>query len=325
MQLLFCLNCTFIYTYASNTWFVLKGSYCSPMKWKLLCVSAILYFLFPLVLSAQLADLARVDFTILPSGSSNFEFSRIRGYFNYPVKLKNEKGFLFLGLDYSNINFVYNQAELSFDTEVITEFQIIDLNIGYAVKLKNDWLLGARFTPGISSNLKLFDSSTEDIVFSGDLVFIKDMKDQSTTTPYRLIIGVSYSGNRGFPFPLPFLSYYRKFHSNWSYNLGIPKTNLQYYFSDRNRLKLYAQLDGFTANINSGTPVEQDVAQSINMSLILAGIQYEFHFKDHFEFYFRTSYILNRNVQLRDTKKNDIYLIDDSNGGYISTGLRIKI
>jgi len=295
------------------------------MKWKLFCVSAILYFLSPLVLSAQLVDLARVDFTILPSGASNFEFSRVRGNFNYPIKLNNENGYLFLGLDYSNINFVYNRDELSLDTEALTEFQIIDLNIGYVVKLKNDWLLGARFTPGISSNLKLFDSSTEDIVFSGDLVFIKDMKDKSKTTPYRLIIGVSYSGNRGFPVPLPFLSYYRKFHPNWSFNLGVPKTNLQYHFSEKNRLKLYAQLDGFTANINGGIPVDQDVAQSINMSLILAGIQYEYHFKDHFEFYLRTSYILNRNVQLRDAKKNDIYLIDDSNGGYISTGLRIKI
>ncbi|NNE03773.1 MAG: hypothetical protein HKN52_11495 [Eudoraea sp.] len=295
------------------------------MKWKILGLSAALYFLFSPVLSAQLVDLARVDFTILPSGASNFEFSRIRGNFNYPLKLKNEKGYLFLGLDYSNINFVYNQEELSFDSEVITEFQIIDLNIAYVVKLKNDWMLGARFSPGISSNLKLFDSSAEDIVFSGDLVFIKDKKDQSKTNPYRLIVGISYSGNRGFPVPLPFLSYYRKFHSNWSYDLGIPKTNLQYHFSEKNRLKLYAQLDGFTANINGGTPVDQDIAQSINMSLILAGIQYECHFKDHFEFYLRTSYILSRDVQLRDSKKDDIFLIDDSNGGYISTGLRIKI
>jgi hypothetical protein len=295
------------------------------MKWKLFCVSTILYFLLSPVLLAQLVDLARVDFTILPSGASNFEFSRIRGNFNYPIKLKNEKGYVFLGLDYSNINFVYNQNELSFDTEVITEFQIIDLNIAYVVKLKNDWMLGARFTPGISSNLKLFDSSAEDIVFSGDLVFIKDMKDQGNTTPYRLIVGISYSGNRGFPFPLPFLSYYRKFHPNWSYDLGIPKTNLQYHFSEKNRLKLYAQLDGFTANINGGTLVDGDIAQSINMSLILSGIQYECHFKDHFEFYVRTSYILNRAVQLRDTKKKDIFLIDDSNGVYISTGLQIKI
>jgi len=295
------------------------------MKWKLFCVSTILYFLLSPVLLAQLVDLARVDFTILPSGASNFEFSRIRGNFNYPIKLKNEKGYVFLGLDYSNINFVYNQNELSFDTEVITEFQIIDLNIVYVVKLKNDWMLGARFTPGISSNLKLFDSSAEDIVFSGDLVFIKDMKDQGNTTPYRLIVGISYSGNRGFPFPLPFLSYYRKFHPNWSYDLGIPKTNLQYHFSEKNRLKLYAQLDGFTANINGGTLVDGDIAQSINMSLILSGIQYECHFKDHFEFYVRTSYILNRAVQLRDTKKKDIFLIDDSNGVYISTGLQIKI
>lgn len=295
------------------------------MKWKLLGLSAMLFFIFPAVLSAQILDLARIDFTILPSGASNFEFSRIRGNFNYPIKLKNEKGYLFLGLDYSNINFVYNSDEIAFDTEAITEFQIIDINIAYVTKLKNNWLLGARFTPGISSNLKLFDSSTEDIVFSGDLVFIKDMKDKSDTTPYRLIVGVSYSGNRGFPVPLPFLSYYRKFRPNWSYNLGIPRTNLQYHFSEKNRLKLYAQLDGFTANINGGTPIDEGLAQSINMSLVLAGIQYEYHFKDHFEFYLRTSYILSRDVQLRDSKKNDILLIDDSNGGYISTGLRLKI
>ena len=140
----------------------------------------------------------------------------------------------------------------SFDKEALSDFQLLDINIGYTAPLKNDWRLGVRLTPGFSSNLTANDLSLEDVIISGDVVFIKDKKEsKDVKKPWRLILGASYSGNRGFPFPLPFISYYRKFHSKWSYNLGIPKTNLQYHASSKHRFKLYTELDGFTANLTT--------------------------------------------------------------------------
>lgn len=275
---------------------------------------------------AQLSDLARIDYTILPGGNSDVEYSRIRGLFNYPIKLKKEGSYLLLGLDYSNIKLVMDDNP-SFDKEAISDFQILDFNIGYTTLLKNDWRIGVRLTPGFSSNLTANDLSLEDIIISGDVVFIKDKKkDPNVEKPWSLILGVSYSGNRGFPFPLPFISYYRKFHSKWSYNVGIPKTNLQYHFSSKHRLKLYAEIDGFTANLQRGVPIDNTfVAESINMSLLLGGLQYEFHINKNIQLYARSSYILSNSVNFRDKDRDNIRELDNTNQFYLRTGLRLKI
>lgn len=274
----------------------------------------------------QLSDLARVDYTILPATESDFEFNRTRVAFNYPIKLNEEKSYLLIGLDYSNINITYGSDVTPFSKEELNGFQLLDLNIGYTFKLNERWRFGARLTPGISSNLKANDLTFEDLVLSGDLVFIRDKKNDPTATkPNRLILGVSYSENRGFPFPLPFISYYRKFADKFSYNLGVPKTNFQYHITDAHRLKAYAQLDGFTSNIQSGTIIDSRMATRFNMSLILTGLQYEFQFKKHLEFYARSAYIINRNVELRDNSNDAIYLIDNNNGFLLRVGLRFKI
>lgn len=290
---------------------------------KILCL---LVVLATAISYGQLSDLARVEFTIIPPTNSDFEFTRTRVLFNYPIKLDEKQSYLFLGLDYRDINVVFGKEEQPFEKEDLDGFRLLDLNIGYTFKLKNDWRLGARFTPGISSNLSADELSFDDVVFSADLVFIKDKKkDDTNKKHYRIIFGVSYSQNRGFPFPLPFISYYRKFNEKWSYNLGIPKSNLQYHYSEKSRLKLYAQLDGFTANIQQEIPIDDDVADRFNMSLIVSGLQYEFHFKKRFEFYLRGAYILNRGVNLRNTSNDDLFEIDDSNGLSLQAGFKIKI
>lgn len=276
---------------------------------------------------SQLGDLAKIDYTILPAGNSNVEYTRARALFNVPIKLKNEKEYLFLGLDYSNFNLRMDGENRPFDKEQLSDFQSLDINIGYTTPLKNDWRLGARLSPGFSTNLSATSLSFEDVILSGVVVFIKNKKEsEDVKKPWRLIIGASYSGNRGFPYPLPFISYYRKFHPKWSYNVGIPKTNLQYHISAKHRIKAYADLDGFTANLQRGVRVnDNEVAESVNMSLILSGLQYEYHFTKHIQFYARTSYILSNSVHLRDENRDDIIDLDNSNSLYLRTGLRFKL
>ncbi len=296
--------------------------------WKspaLLCCCVLLWM--PKCLHGQLSDLARIDYTILPATISDFEFVRTRGLINYPVKLNGKGSYLFLGVDYSNINLVFGDGERPFDKQAIDGFQIFDFTIGFTCKLNEQWRFGARIRPGFSSNLSAKRLGIEDAVLSGDLVFLQDRRDDSTLArPYRLIVGLSYSGNRGFPYPLPFLSYYRKFRPKWSYNLGVPKTNLQYHVSEKHRLKASVELDGFTANIQNGLLLDtQETAESINMSLILGSLQYEYHFSEHLEVFVRSSYILNRRVQLRDASKDNILLLDDSRGVSLRAALRFKI
>ncbi len=276
---------------------------------------------------AQLSDLVHVNYTFIPKNGSDIEYLRLRALFNYPIKLKKEGEFLLLGLDYSNIHLRMENKNLPFNKEDINDFKLFDVNIGYTKPLKNDWRLGIRFKPGLSTSLASNKINFEDVVFSGDIVFIRDRKKNNfNNKPNRLIFGISYAENRGYPFPLPFISYYRKFHSKWSYNLGIPKTNLQYHYTNKSRFKLSVELDGFTSNIQNGVLVDNnEIAEVMNMSLILGGLQYEYHFLKHFEFYVLTSYIIRNSVKLKDAKQNHIMSLNNSNSTYFRTGIRLKI
>lgn len=273
----------------------------------------------------QLSDLAKIDYTHLPKGSSDVGYDRIRGLFNYPIKVK-EGSFFLIGLDYSKIELSFDDRVTSFDIDAIEDFQLFDLNIGYTFKMNENWRFGARFSPGYSSNL-VKELSFEDVVFSGDIVFIKDKrKDPDAAKPYRLILGVSYSESRGIPFPLPFISYYRKFHPNWSYKVGVPKSNLQYHLSEKSRFKLIAELDGFTSNIQGGLLVNEDqIADKANMSIIIAGLRYEYKFTKNLELYFNASRILNSSAKLKDRKNNTITSVNKNNIFYLRTGIRFKI
>ena len=290
---------------------------------KIICLC--LYFQF-CNCEAQLGDLAKVEYTIIPAISSSFEFNRTRFAINYPIKLNKKDAYVFLGLDYSNINIIFGPEELPFDKENLDGFQLLDINIGYTSKINDAWRIGARLTPGISSNLKANDLNINDVVISADLVFIKDLKNNTNVKkPNRLILGVSYSENRGFPYPLPFVSYYRKVSPHFSYNLGVPKSNIQYHINTKHRLKLYAQLDGFTSNIQNSEQINGTTADRFNMSLILSGFHYEYHIKSRLELYAKTALILNRNVSLRNRDNEEIFSIDTSNGLILETGLRFKI
>ena len=276
---------------------------------------------------AQLSDLARLDFTFIPlSGSEGIEYTRTRALFNVPIALKKEKDqYLFLGLDYSNIN-LNIEDDIPFDIDQLDDFQLLDFSITYTQKLKNNWRLGIRLKPGFSTNLTASSLSFADLVLSADAVLIRE-RDIDEIRKERLILGVTYSENRGISFPLPFISYYKKFHEKWSFSVGIPKSNLQYHFSSRHRLKVYAELDGFTANIQEGMPILDGSGRvdTFNLFLLVSGLQYEYHFAKRFELYARSAFLLINNTRLRDRNRDNIFELSNDSSLYLRTGIRLRI
>lgn len=287
--------------------------------------SLVFVLFFSFNVQAQLSDLANVNYTFIPNINSDIELTRVRALFNYPIKLKKEGEFILVGLDYSTIKLRFKNKELPFDRKQLDDFKLLDLNIGYTKPLKNDWRLGVRLKPGFSTNLTTSSLSFEDIVLSADLVFIKQ-RELEEGKKDRLILGVTYSGKGGFNFPLPFISYYRMFHSKWSYNVGIPKTNLQYHASKKHRFKLHAELDGFTSNLQQRVQIEElEDVESINMSLIIGGLQYEYHITKHLQFHVKGSYIFSNSNNLRNKDRDNVITVDNSSTIYLKTGLRFKI
>ena len=282
---------------------------------------------FSIGVKAQLRDIAKLDYTIIPAGNSPIEFTRVRGMFNYPLKLIKEDTFILLGLDYSNIMLTMDNTS-SFDKSKLEDFQLLDLNIGYTTLLKNNWRLGVRITPGFSSNLGRKKLNFEDLTIASDVVFIKKSNKKliGNTKPWRLILGVSYSENRGISYPLPFINYYKKFKSKWAYSIGVPKTDLKYFISEKNQVKLSFELDGFTSNLQQGLNLNTgEFTESINMSLILGSLKYEYHLTKHLIFYAGSSYIFSNSINLRDEERNNILKLDNSNSFYLRTGLKFKI
>ncbi|MEO9511295.1 MAG: DUF6268 family outer membrane beta-barrel protein [Flavobacteriaceae bacterium] len=271
--------------------------------------------------------MAKLDYTRLPKGSSDVGYDRWRGLFNYPIILNKEKeNFFLIGLDYSKIDLSFGSQITNFDTEAIEKFHLIDISFGYVTKINENWRFGARFSPGYSSNL-VKELSFDDAVFAADAVFINDRrKDTTAKKPYQLIVGLSYSQNRGIPFPIPFISYYRKFHPKWSYKVGIPKSNLQYHLSKKSRIKLIAELDGFTANIQDGLLVNEDeIADKANMSIIIAGLRYEYILIKNLEIYFNLANIISSSAKLKDENNNTVTSVNKNNVYYFRTGMRFKI
>ncbi|WP_396633965.1 DUF6268 family outer membrane beta-barrel protein [Maribacter sp. R86514] len=274
---------------------------------------------------AQLSDLARLDFTFIPNKGSDVEYTRSRFLVNYPIKLKKEGQYLLLGIDYSNVHLRFKNDKLPFDRNLLNDFKLLDFTFGYTKPLKNDWRLGLRFQPGISTNLTAKSLNANDLVFSGDIVFIKSFED-NIDKPSRLIVGLSYSQNRGYVFPLPFISYYKKIRPDWSFNLGVPKTNLQYHLTDKHRFKLFAQLDGFTSNIQNGALINgEEYAELINMSLINGGLQYEYHFTNHLQLDVRAAYNFSLSNRLEDGNNNTLLTIDNNSRSYFRAVLKFKI
>ncbi len=272
----------------------------------------------------QILDLARIDYTTVPGSKSNFEYQRTRFIFNYPFKV-GESGYFFAGLDYSKINFQFQEEEDSFDKENTEDFTLLDLNLTYTVPLENDWRFAIQASPGVSSN---FESGYEraDWVFSSIIVFIKDRKNsQSVKKPNRLIIGAAYSGSSGVAFPIPFISYYRKFHPKWSYNVGAPISNLQYHASEKFRMKLFATLDGFNANIQQEqTLATGERANRLRLNMLLCGTRYEFKFSDRIETYLTITRSFNSVIQLRDGRER-VQTFPTNDVMHYRTGIRVRI
>jgi len=292
----------------------------------------VVYFIVCCLISvesfAQLSDLVRIEYTGLSDGSNDgATFNKYRALINYPIKLKKKDSYLVAGFDYKYVSFNADQDVIPFEADKLSEIKQFSISLGYTYKINKDWRFGAQIKPGYSTNLDVADITFDDAVISANIVFIKNKKeDEFVKKPYSLILGVAISGSGGFPV-LPFISYYKKFHEKWSYNLGVPKTQLQYHLSDRSRLKLVTRIDGFSTNLQNGliTGSGTEKAERFRQRLLLGGLRYEFKFTKHIEYYVNGSYIIDNSLELSDGSRNTLFEFKEDNSFYLKTGVRFKI
>lgn len=275
---------------------------------------------------AQSTDLARVEYTYFPQTDSDNSFRRFRSFINFPIKL-NEDGYLVPGIDYENVNFKYEDEAPFGDLRDLDRYQSFTATLGYTDKIGQAWRFAVQGGLMVASNFELGKIVKDDLLYTGAVLFIKNGGEVEGEIPWRLILGLHYSTTSGFPLPLPVVNYYREFHPNWSYTLGVPKSNLKYIINRKHELQAFVTLDGFFANIQENRQVENQtaLAENISMTIVLAGLGYEFNFTDNLVYYFYAGHTVRNDIRIRDENLDDVYDINRTNTFYGRTGLKFKI
>lgn len=305
------------------------------MKKIILLSSFFMFFVFGL--NAQTTDLARVEYLYLPFSKSNNSINRYRALVQAPIPLDNEqKRILVIGLEYRyvDINIKDEEDVFAFNEHLITSAQQMDAYLGYVWKQNENWRFGLKAGTRIQSDLQ-GKITKEDFIYDVGIYAINDRTDnfEEGKKPYRLIVGLNYSNTPGRGYPLPIVNYYKEFMPNWTYTLGVPKSNIRYYLNDSNRdaLQIFATLDNVYANIQqnfiSQSPSqnpENKVAESIQETLGLIGLGYEHFFTEHLVFYAYAGHTVYNDFRLEDGKGKKIYVINSENSPYFRAGLKFK-
>tara|TARA_R110000868_G_scaffold330120_5_gene591049 strand:+ start:589 stop:1410 length:822 start_codon:yes stop_codon:yes gene_type:complete len=272
---------------------------------------------------AQLTDLARLEYSFIPKSNSEDQYTRLRALFNYPIEVKNDAYFI-IGAEYNRI-FLNLEDDYPFDTSTLNKIHVIDLNIGYTFKWNEKWRFGMKFNPRIASTLSK-SLTSEDYFINGGMFFINDrMKEENLKRPYRLILGLTYNATTGLPFPLPFVSYYREINETWSFNAGVPKSNIKYAINDKNNIQAFVGLDGYLAHLQEPSIINGENIEQISLSVLVGGLGYEYLFTKHLVWYLYTGYTFRLNNVLRNENRDEVFKLDDVNAFYLRTGLKFKI
>lgn len=292
---------------------------------RLKTIIAILFIVFTTTTYSQTSDLFRVEYTYFPQSDSDNTFRRFRTFINVPIKI-GEDSYLVPGFEYRNINMKLRD-EFSFVTNDKERFQSLNPSLGYTWKMKNDWRYAVKAGIIITSNFN--DKLTsDDYVFEGEAFLIKDKTDlelTDQTKPWRLILGINYSTISGRPYPLPIINYFRRFHPDWTFTLGAPKSNLKYHFNEKHILQGFITLDGFYANIQEDINLaDGGVGSTVSMTTLLSGLGYEYYFTDHLLLYLYAGHTIINDIRLRDDDGDDVLIINDTNSFYGRTGIRFK-
>lgn len=279
---------------------------------------------------AQETDLARIEYTYIPQEQSSNNYGRFRVSANYPIKIDELGTYFVIGAQYRFHNLQISDLVPIENPEKIDDFHTFGIELGYTFKISDDWRFGAKLGTTISSNFEDSGLQGDDFRYAGAAYFVRSRSQNQSYKKSRLILGLRYAFPASINFPLPIINYFQRFHPNWSYSIGTPKTNIKYFFNEKNTLQAFVGLDRFYANLQKDRIFTQangvnQVAENVSMLNILGAIGYEHYFTEHILLYAYAGYTLSNEIRLRDGNQEDVFVINDQNTIYIRSGIKLKI
>lgn len=271
--------------------------------------------------NAQSSDLFRLEYQRIPENNTGINTSRYRALVNVPIKI-NESNYLVVGAEYNEFDIEFRKPA-PFDKDRVEQLHIMDFNLGYITKWNDNWRLVGIVTPRLASNLT-GTISTDDLFFNATASLWKEAKDAEK--PFRIVVGLSFNSTTGIPIPLPLVSYYKRFHPNWSYTLGIPKSNFRYHISQRHSLQMALLLDGYFINIQDDIALPNgEVGSRISLSALVGTLWYQYNINKNMSFYATFGRSLLLEGTLRNDNREDVFLLNNEANLFIRGGFRISI
>lgn len=287
-------------------------------------------------MKAQTTDLARIEYLNLPYSKSDNSLQRYRALVQVPIPLdKDNKRIVVVGFEYRYIDVSIKDDEdvFAFGEDLVSSTQQIDAYLGYVWKHNENWRFGTKAGVKVQSD---FEGKivSDDLIYEFGAYAINDMTDDVAEgeKPYRFIVGLTYSTVPGRWYPLPIINYYKEFHPNWTYTLGVPKSNIRHYLNDghKDAIQAFATLDNIYANIQQNfVPLidqgeDGKIAESIQMTIGLVGLGYEHFFTENLLFYGYAAHSVYNDFRLEDGDGKKVYKINTENSPYFRAGIKFK-
>jgi len=285
-----------------------------------LCICLILFFINPVL--GQTPDVFRLEYMLMPENSGDVETSRIKLVLNVPLAVREKKDYVILGAEYNRYNFEVPD-DLFPNSNDISKFHVVDVNLAYMYKLSEKWRLIGVVTPRWSSNF-IEELQEDDFNMNYTAGVYKNIKD--VEKPYMLVLGVSYNGTSPIDVPLPFVYYEKRFHPNWSYVLGAPKSGMKYFTKKGHFFQSEIFLDGYYVNIQNDILLPgNNLSTDVSSTALLLTLGYQYKITKDMSVYFIGGRSIYQNSSLRNEEREDIFTLNDAAGLYFRTGFRIGI
>ena len=270
---------------------------------------------------AQSPDIFRLEYMIMPKNDAEAELSRYKIVANVPLKVR-ENDNVIIGGEYNFLAYKIGDNPPLNNVE-LKNLHIVDLNLAYVYSLNQAWRFIGVLTPRLSSTLT---NSLENGDVSVNVTVGTFKNRQDIEKPIRLVLGLTYNSTVALRIPLPIVYFEKRFHPDWTYVVGVPKTGLKYHLNKTHMIQTEFILDGYFVNLQNNIILPNTgFASSISSSAALFTVGYQYNIAKNMSFYGYVGHTLFQDGVLRDKDRNDIFTLNDEPSLYFRTGFRIGI
>ncbi len=258
----------------------------------------------------------------MPRNDAGAKLERLKLVANIPIKVSDSNNII-IGAEYNNLAYDLQRNDIEFGNEGLKHFHVIDLNLAFIYRYNKDWRFIGVLTPRLSSTLTN-PIENGDLSLNATIGAFRDR--QNIAKPTRLVLGIAYNSTVALRIPLPVVYYEKRFHPNWTYVLGVPKSGMKFHFKEKNIIQTEFILDGYFVNLQDGTFLpDAGFAASISSSAAIATLGYSYNITKVMSVYAFAGHTLFQSNVLRNKDRNDILTLNDHSSFYFRTGFRIGL